>query len=154
MLNHEYPPIGGGGGYAGRNILREFAGRDDVVVDAVLSRPEPGTVIEKFSDNITLYRVGVKKAALQFWTRPEMLKWIYNAYRKHKQLVSENQYDLAHAFFGFPTAVLTWCNAVKLPYIISLRGSDVPGINVRFSVDYKVLSPLFRRIWQNGAERK
>jgi len=151
MLNHEYPPIGGGGGYAGRNILRQFAGRSDIELDVVVSRPRPPTVIEKFADNITLYRVGVRKKALQFWTRPEMIQWMAKAYRIHKKLLQQNQYDLAHAFFGFPTAALTWRTASKLPYIISLRGSDVPGANVRFSLDYKLLAPLFRRIWENAS---
>ncbi len=151
MLNHEYPPIGGGGGYAGRNILRQFAGRSDIELDVVVSRPRPPTVIEKFADNITLYRVGVRKKALQFWTRPEMIQWMAKAYRIHKKLLQQNQYDLAHAFFGFPTAALTWRTVSKLPYIISLRGSDVPGANVRFSLDYKLLAPLFRRIWENAS---
>ena len=108
MLNHEYPPIGGGGGYAGRNILRQFAGRADIEIDAVLSRPQRGTVVEQFAENIRLYRVGVKKNALQFWTRGEMIEWMVRAYLTHKKLLRQNRYDLAHAFFGFPTAALTW----------------------------------------------
>jgi len=151
MLNHEYPPIGGGGGYAGRNILRQFAGRSDIELDVIVSRPSPPTVVEKFADNITLYRVGVRKKALQFWTRTEMIQWMAKAYRIHKKLLQQNQYDLAHAFFGFPTAALTWRTVSKLPYIISLRGSDVPGVNVRFSLDYKLLAPVFRRIWGNAS---
>ena len=151
MLNHEYPPIGGGGGYAGRNILRQFAGRSDIELDVVVSRPRPPTIIERLADNITLYRVGVRKKAMQFWTRPEMIQWMAKAYRIHKKLLQQNQYDLAHAFFGFPTAALTWRTVSKLPYIISLRGSDVPGVNVRFSLDYKLLAPVFRRIWGNAS---
>ncbi|MBA7485877.1 D-inositol-3-phosphate glycosyltransferase [subsurface metagenome] len=151
MLNHEYPPIGGGGGYAGRNILRQFAGRSDIELDVVVSRPRPPTIIERLADNITLYRVGVRKKAMQFWTRPEMIQWMAKAYRIHKKLLQQNQYDLAHAFFGFPTAALTWRTVSKLPYIISLRGSDVPGVNVRFSLDYKLLAPVFRRIWENAS---
>jgi len=151
MLNHEYPPIGGGGGYAGRNILRQFAGRGDIELDVVVSRPQLPTITEKLADNITLYRAGVQKKALQFWTRGEMIWWMVEAYRIHKKLLRENHYDLAHAFFGFPTAALTWRTASRLPYIISLRGSDVPGINVRFSLDYKLLAPVFRRIWRNAS---
>lgn len=151
MLNHEYPPIGGGGGYAGRNILRQFAGRSDIELDVIVSRPQPPTVTERLADNITLYRVGVQKKAMQFWTRAEMMQWMARAYRIHKELLRRNHYDLAHAFFGFPTAALTWRTASKLPYIISLRGSDVPGVNVRFSLDYKLLASVFRRIWRNAS---
>jgi glycosyltransferase involved in cell wall biosynthesis len=103
------------------------------------------------ADNITLYRVGVRKKALQFWTRVEMMQWMARAYRIHKRLLQQNQYDLAHAFFGFPVAALAWRTASELPYIISLRGSDVPGINVRFSLDYRLLAPVFRRIWKNAS---
>jgi glycosyltransferase involved in cell wall biosynthesis len=82
----------------------------------------------------------------------EMMQWIAKAYKIHKKLLRQNHYDLAHAFFGFPTAVLTWRTASELPYIISLRGSDVPGVNVRFSLDYKLLSPIFRRIWKSASD--
>jgi glycosyltransferase involved in cell wall biosynthesis len=151
MLNHEYPPIGGGGGYAGRNILRQFAGRSDIELDVIVSRPQPPTVTEKLADNITLYRVGVRKKALQFWTRVEMMQWMARAYRIHKELLRQNHYNLAHAFFGFPAAALTWRTTSELPYIISLRGSDVPGVNVRFSLDYRLLAPVFRRIWKSAS---
>lgn len=151
MLNHEFPPIGGGGGYAGRNILRHLAGRDDLRIDVIVSRAEPGLVIEPFADNITLYRVGVHKKALQFWSRWEMIEWTRKAYRVHRRLVDGNRYDLAHAFFGFPAGLLAWRTASRLPYIVSFRGSDVPGANARFRIDYKFLGPLFRRIWRGAA---
>jgi glycosyltransferase involved in cell wall biosynthesis len=38
-----------------------------------------------------------------------------------------------------------------MPYIISLRGSDVPGEHARLKLDYKVLGPVFRAIWKNAA---
>lgn len=151
MVNHEYPPIGGGGGYAGFNILKQFAGRDDIELDVIVSRAEPGLVQEKFADNVTLYKVGLQKKALQLWTRGEILKWMFSAYRLHKKLLKQNSYDLVHAFFGFPAGVLAWRTVSKLPYIVSFRGSDVPGINARFTLDYKILGPLFKRIWRNSS---
>ena len=42
--------------------------------------------------------------------------------------------------------------AKRLPYIISLRGSDVPGANARLKLDYKILGPLvFKPIWQKAS---
>jgi len=35
--------------------------------------------------------------------------------------------------------------------LISLRGSDVPGANVRLKLDYMVLGPVFKRIWSGAA---
>lgn len=151
MMNHECPPIGGGGGYAGHNILKEFSDYNDILIDVICSKPGRGNSIESFSDNIKLYKVGVEKGSLQFWTRKEMIVWMLRARGLMKRLIKENDYDLCHAFFGFPTAALPWFSGGKLPYIISLRGSDVPGVNARFTFDYKLLGPLFKRIWL-GAE--
>ena len=58
---------------------------------------------------------------------------------------------MAHAFFGFPTGWLTYRHREKLPYIISLRGSDVPGDNPRLRLEYKLLGRLFHEIWKNAA---
>lgn len=151
LINHEYPPIGGGGGYAGYNLLRLFAGRDDVAIDAVVSNPHPATAMERFAENITLHRVGVRKKAMQFWTRWEMVQWIRHAGKLCRRLMAENAYDVVHAFFGFPGGMVAWRTAGRVPYLVSLRGSDVPGANARFALDYKILGPLFRRIWRGSA---
>ena len=151
MLNHEFPPLGGGGAYACRNILKQFAEHKDITVDVIISHAETKTVTEKFADNITLYKVGLNKKDIQRWKRTELIAWIIKAYKLQKHLISENDYDLAHAFFGFPAGILTWRTSAKVPYIISLRGSDVPGINVRFSLDYKILGPIFKRIWKTSS---
>jgi glycosyltransferase involved in cell wall biosynthesis len=66
--------------------------------------------------------------------------------------VRREDYDLVHAFFGFPTGWLCYRTAGKLPYIISLRGSDVPGANARLKLEYKLLGSLvFTPIWRRAA---
>jgi glycosyltransferase involved in cell wall biosynthesis len=151
MLNYEFPPIGGGAGKAHLCLLKEFAGRDDLAIDVLTSSPKPGQSIEKFADNITIYKIGLHKKNLHFWRKTEVVEWLFKAGFFYKKLIRQNNYDLVHAFFGFPTAYLCYKSTKILPYIISLRGSDVPGYNVRLGVDYKLLSPLFRRIWKNAA---
>jgi glycosyltransferase involved in cell wall biosynthesis len=151
MANYEFPPIGGGAGKANLCLLKQYAGREELVIDVLTCAPEPGFGIEKFADNITIYKVGVHKKNLHFWRKSEVIQWLFKAAFHYRRLVKTTDYDLAHAFFGFPTAYLCLRSAPKLPYIISLRGSDVPGYNVRLQVDYKLLSPLFRRIWRSAA---
>ncbi len=151
MANYEFPPIGGGAGKANLCLLKQYAGNDELVIDVLTSAPKPGFGIEKFADNITIYKVGVHKKNLHFWRKVEVIEWLFKASRYYRRLLNENDYDLAHAFFAFPTAYLCLRSAPKLPYIISLRGSDVPGYNVRLQADYKLLSPLFRRIWRSSS---
>ncbi len=152
MLNYEFPPIGGGGGQAHRALLTEFAGRRDLVVDVLTSAPSPGFSTEPFADNIRIHRVGIHKGHLHFWRRSEVLAWLLKARSHYHRLLRETAYDLAHAFFAFPTAWLCYRTAGQLPYAISLRGSDVPGGNARLQWDYKLLGPLvFKPIWQQAS---
>jgi glycosyltransferase involved in cell wall biosynthesis len=46
---------------------------------------------------------------------------------------------------------LCYRTAKRLPYIISLRGSDVPGGHARLHLEYKLLGPLLKRIWTKAA---
>ncbi len=151
MLNYEFPPIGGGAANANLCLLKEFAGKDDLRVDVLTSAAKPGFFAEQFSENITIYKVGLHKKSLHLWRRIEVIEWLIKARGHYRRLVRENKYDLTHAFFGFPTGYLCERGAGAMPYIISLRGSDVPGSNVRLQLDYKVLAPIFRRIWRNAA---
>ncbi|MBL7188840.1 MAG: glycosyltransferase, partial [Phycisphaerae bacterium] len=151
MLNYEFPPIGGGAANAHLCLLRQYADNSDLRVDVLTSAPRPGVVIEQFSENITIHKVGIHKKHLHFWRKIEVIEWLVRAKSHYGRLLRENQYDLAHAFFGFPTGWLCYRTANKLPYIISLRGSDVPGEHARLQLEYKILAPVFRGIWRNAA---
>ncbi len=151
MLNYEFPPIGGGAANAHLHLLKEYAGNGELSVDVLTSGPEPGFFREEFADNITIYKVGVHKKDLHYWRKIEVIEWLVKSGFHYRRLLRENSYDLVHAFFGFPTGWLCYRTADKLPYIISLRGSDVPGYNVRLGIDYKLLAGLFRKIWRGAS---
>jgi glycosyltransferase involved in cell wall biosynthesis len=152
MLNFEFPPIGGGAAHAHLSLLKQYSNRDDLKVDVLTSAPQPGVFIEKISDNVTVYKIGLHKKDMHFWRKTEVIEWLFKAKFYYRKMLRESNYDLAHAFFGFPTAYLCYRSAKKLPYIISLRGSDVPGQHARLKLDYKILGPLlFKPIWRNAA---
>jgi glycosyltransferase involved in cell wall biosynthesis len=165
MLNYEFPPIGGGAANAHLCLLKHYAVNESLNIDVLTSAPS-GTgfqpvkhgqdgrttlIKEKFADNITIYKVGLHKQQLHYWRKTEVLEWLFKAGFHYRRLLRENNYDFAHAFFGFPTGWLPYRSAKKLPYIISLRGSDVPGEHARLKFDYKILAPAFRAIWKKAA---
>jgi glycosyltransferase involved in cell wall biosynthesis len=152
MLNYEFPPIGGGGGQAHLALLGQYAGRPDLQVDVLTSAPKPGFFTERFADNILIFRMGIRKKNLHLWRRTEVVEWLLKAGACCQSLVKSSRYDLAHAFFGFPTGWICYRHARRLPYIISLRGSDVPGRNARLKLEYAILGPLvFKPIWKRAA---
>jgi glycosyltransferase involved in cell wall biosynthesis len=151
MLNYEFPPIGGGAGHAHRCLLGEYSRNKNLHVDVLTSGCGPGLVREDFADNIRIYKVGIHKKNLHYWRKLEVVEWLFKARRLYFRLLGENSYDLSHAFFAFPTGWLCYKTANQLPYILSLRGSDVPGYNVRLGLDYKLMAGLFRRIWSGAS---
>ncbi|MGD0571526.1 MAG: glycosyltransferase [Sedimentisphaerales bacterium] len=151
MINYEFPPIGGGAGQAHLAILRQYAGNSDLQVDVLASASKPGFAVQKLSDNVTIYTVGVHKKNLHYWRKIEVVEWVARAAPPYRRLLKENRYDLVHAFFGLPTGWLCYRTADRLPYIISLRGSDVPGGHARLQFEYKLLGPLLKRIWTNAS---
>lgn len=151
MLNYEFPPIGGGAGKVHLNMLKEYAKRSDLSIDVLTSAPQPPNHIIKFSDNINIHKVGVHKKNLHFWRKTEILEWIVKAGHYYRKLIKHKKYDLVHSFFGFPTGWFCYRSRNRLPYIISLRGSDVPGKNLRFAFEYKLLGIIFKNIWKNAS---
>ena len=151
MLNFEFPPIGGGAANAHYFLLKEYADSKDLTIDVLTSSPSPGFFKEIFSENINIYKIGLHKKNLHYWRKIEVIEWLLKARFYYRRMLRQSNYDLVHAFFGFPTGWLCYKTAEKLPYIISLRGSDVPGYNVRLGLDYKLTAGLFRRIWSSAA---
>lgn len=150
MLNYEFPPIGGGGAQAHANLLREYGQRNDLQVDVLTSAATPGFTQDTLSANVTIYRVGLHKKTLHYWRKQEVLEWLFKSARHYRRLIRQNEYDMVHAFFGFPSGWLCYRSAGRLPYIVSLRGSDVPGQNARLQKDYKILAPVFKAIWRKA----
>ncbi len=65
-------------------------------------------------------------------------------------------YHILHYYFGLPTGVLQWLPGRhrSVPYIVSLRGSDVPGydtFNTRLQFFHRLLLPVTRTIWNKAS---
>jgi L-malate glycosyltransferase len=151
MLNYEFPPIGGGAGQAHLAITKQYAGKSDLQVHVLTAAPKPGFAVKKLSKNITLYTIGVHKKNLHYWRKIEVVEWVIKAGPFYRRLLRENHYDLIHVFFGLPTGWLCYRTTNHLPYLISLRGSDVPGGNIRLQIEYKLFGRLLKRIWTDAS---
>jgi glycosyltransferase involved in cell wall biosynthesis len=151
MLNYEYPPLGGGAGNATYYILKQFAGYKDLHIDLITSSVGKYKE-ESLSSNINIYYLNIGKGKqLHHQTAAELLTYSSKAQRFSRKLIKKNRYDICHAFFGIPCGFVAM--KLALPYIISLRGSDVPFYNKRFEVmDKFVFRYMSIRIWQK-AER-
>lgn len=154
FFNYEYPPLGGGAGNATFYILKEFAKIPNLEVDLVTSSHDSKFHIEKIGENITVHKlpVGNKANNLHFQSQKDLLIYSWKAYFYARRLIKVNSYNLTHSFFTVPCGFLSmvYYRLYNIPYIVSLRGADVPGYAERFTLIYKLLTPLIKKIWKNA----
>jgi len=152
MLNCEFPPIGGGAANATWHLLREFAHDSALKIDVVTSNTHKVFEEVRFSPNIRIFRLAVRKKSLHWWRMPEIASWSRQAYFFSRRLLSETKYDLCHCWFGWPSGVIGYMLRKRLPFLVALRGTDVPGYNVRLGVwDKIVFNRVSRLVWRNAA---
>jgi len=154
FFNYEYPPLGGGAGNATRYILEEFSKIDGLEIDLITSSVDRDFSEEKIGDKIRIYKLPIGKDGnnLHYQSQKELLIYGWKAFWFSRKLIKKNKYDLTHSFFTVPCgAISLWLKIFNgLPYIVSLRGSDVPGYSERFSFVYKILTPFIRFIWKKS----
>jgi glycosyltransferase involved in cell wall biosynthesis len=150
FINYEYPPIGGGSATACQEIARTFAGRGHrVVVLTAGIGPLHGTVVE---DGVTIVRIRALRKSPHQSGIIEMASYILLASWHAVRLARAHQIDSTLAFFSVPGGIVArWLNLwTRIPYVMSLRGGDVPGTEPHLEIFYRVLQPLRREIFKHA----
>jgi len=154
LLNYEYPPAGGGAGFATANIARELA-RKGVDVEVLTSRIE-NELDGEIVDGVPIHRVTSWRKDIHDCGLVGAYSYVAFAARKRWMLYRNRRYDLEHYFFSLPTGALRFAPIPvrkKPPYIVSLRGSDVPNydpFNKKLTVMHRLLAPATQRIWNQA----
>ncbi|QQS61602.1 MAG: glycosyltransferase family 4 protein [Candidatus Moraniibacteriota bacterium] len=156
FLNYEYPPLGGGAGNATKYLLQEYSKHEDMNADLITSAVDGDFVETNIFDRITVFRLPIGKDGknMQKQSQIDLLRYSFSAYRCiRKRILRGEKYDIIHAFFSVPCGVLALLLSMEfhIPFIVSLRGADVPGYAEKFRWIYKILTPLIRFVWKKSA---
>ena len=156
LFNYEYPPLGGGAANATQYLLKEFAKMDDVEVDLITSSVGKNYQKETIRDGITIHRLPIGKNTenLNYQSARDLSVYAFKAYFFAREITRQKKFDLSHSFFTVPCGVISYLlfKQRKLPYIVSLRGADVPGFSERFAGLYVVLRPIIVQIWKSATD--
>jgi len=159
FFNYEYPPIGSGAANATFCILHEYAKMPELEVDLITSSATEKYVLEEIGKNIKIHRLPVGKNAnnLHLQSRKNLILYSIKSYFFARKLIKKAKqngqpYDLSHSFFTVPCGFVSMILKFEfgLPYIVSLRGSDVPGYSDRFVFIYKFITPIIKLIWKKA----
>jgi glycosyltransferase involved in cell wall biosynthesis len=151
VLNYEYPPIGGGGGVVSQGLaeaLVKIGYRIDLVTSGMRGLPNFEVV-----HGVRIHRVKCIRRFRHYVTLPEMMTLMVPLYLKALKLVRQNNYQINHTHFIFPSGLISYWikRQTGLPYILTCHGSDVPGYNPdRFNLSHQLLKSIWRKTIENS----
>lgn len=155
VVNHEFPPIGGGASKVSYELSKAIvnSGHTVTVLTSRMQRLPSFEIV----DGIRVHRVwswrkGIHEGGIRgSWT------FLAAALQRLRHILGAEQVDLVHYFFGVPSGLLSFYthSIRKVPYVVGLRGSDVPFYdreNRRLQLLHRFLLPLTQRIWRNASQ--
>ncbi len=152
FINSEYPPVGGGAGNASANLARLLvkAGNEVTVVTAAYADLPRDESLE----GVHILRGPAGRQRIDRSTAWEQVVFILGASYRCLSVMRRFRPDVVLAFFGLPSgAVACLLNAFHgVPYVVSLRGGDVPGFRpYDFWLYHRIAMPFLKVIWRRAA---
>lgn len=151
LLNYEYPPVGGGAANATQAIARSLIHQKHKV--SVLTSGLASSLEQADEEGIKVHRLRGCRSQRDRGTFIEMLAFIVGSRRTALELQTRHKFDASIAFFTIPSGPASYrlFRRQKVPYLISLRGGDVPG-HVPGHRAMHFLTRPFRRALLNSAK--
>ncbi|MEX1071102.1 MAG: glycosyltransferase family 4 protein [Anaerolineales bacterium] len=152
IVNSEYPPIGGGAGNASAHLARQLVkmGHQVTVLTARFARLPR----EEIEEGVRVLRLPAARTKADRSTAFEQTVFMFSAAILGLFWVGRKRPQVALAFFGVPSGAVVWFWNwfVRLPYVVCLRGGDVPGFRpYDFARQHRLLGPLLRHVWRRAA---
>lgn len=151
IINSEFPPIGAGAGNASANLARCLIEMDQEVM--VLTSRYSDLPREENRRGMRIIRVPARRKRADRSMAYEQVSFILGGGLWALPLVRQWRPDIVLAFFGMPSGaialLINWL--FKVPYVVSLRGGDVPGFRpYDFARYHKIIGPILRLIWRHA----
>jgi glycosyltransferase involved in cell wall biosynthesis len=144
LINYEYPPVGAGAATATEALARALARLGHQVVVMTGHCPQPSATSE--DHGVVVQRIPSWRRALHKSSIVEMLSFLVSGLIFSHRIIRQHEIECSIAFFSFPSGPIGLLNrwVSGIPYIISLRGGDVPGTEPELAKLHAILRPLRR----------
>ena len=154
MFNHEFPPIGGGGGWVSYFLGKHFAAAGHEV--HLITSQFRDCPAEEEVEGVHVHRVRALRKNPDVCAVHEMLTYAISSSLYGLRFAKRFQPDIVQVFFGIPAGGGAYLlqKLRNVPYVVFLGGRDVPSRNPDPSYYrwlYLLLKPIIRAIWGNAS---
>lgn len=151
FINYEYPPVGAGGATATYHFATQFAAqgiRTTVLTSAFFNKK--GVSVE---EGVTLYRIPAWRRKAGQSSLLQMLTYLCSALLHLPKVLRNTRPEIAIIFFAFPCGPtgIVLRRLWNIPYVIMLRGGDVPGFEPSLDTINRLLRPVRRVVYSHSS---
>jgi glycosyltransferase involved in cell wall biosynthesis len=148
MLNHEYPPLGGGSGVAAKHLAEALAQLGHSV--RVLTAGDGEEACEEGGVEIFRFGNGAKRgkvAGMRWW-----LTFLRQAPARFREALRDFRPDVVNSHFLFPAGLVVARTGTDVPHVATVVGADVYDPTRKISADRNwLMRQLARRTVQHAA---
>jgi glycosyltransferase involved in cell wall biosynthesis len=150
LINYEYPPVGGGAATATQAIAKALVdlGHRVVVLTGRFKRLPKSSEV----DDILIHRIPSLRRAMDRAGIFEMASFLMGGLIFTPALIRKHHIEGVIVFFSLPCGPIgllgRWM--CRVPYIVALRGGDVPGNEPSLNFFHQIFAPLRRAVLKNG----
>jgi len=126
VVNYEYPPIGGGGGFVTRDILEHLAYTGHIV--SVITSQYNGLAKIEMVNGVNIIRVPVfPRKKMEVATMASMLSYFPSSCLKALIHMNASNYDILNTHFAIPSGPTGYIlsKVFHLPNVLSIHGGDI-----------------------------
>lgn len=151
IINYEYPPIGAGAANAAFHLAENLVGKVEKV--AVLTAAFGTTAAYSVENGVHIHRVKSLRQRADRSNMLEMALFTFLAMPRMFQIFRKFKISRSVVFFSFPCGPLGLLGKwfAGIPYIVSLRGGDVPGTERKLEWIHRTLKPLRHMVLRNSS---
>src|SRR5437870_2954501 len=150
FINYEYPPVGGGAATATAAIARALVDLGHAVVILTGKFKRLPEVSE--SDGIVVHRIPSLRTKIDRSGVFEMGLFLISGLIFTRSIIRNHRIEGSIVFFSLPCGPLgllgRW--SCGIPYVVSLRGGDVPGNEPSLNFLHRLLAPVRRAVLKNA----
>ncbi len=154
MLNNEFPPIGGGGSTVTKYAVKflKKKGHDVYLITSSFKNLPKEEII----DGATVRRVRAIRRYKDFCAVWELITYGLSSFFYCLFFIPKYKPDVIQAYFAVPAGGVAYLlhKIYKIPYVIYMGGSDVPGTNPsRYKKLYPFITPFIKLFWRPARKR-